>query len=103
MVNTALIPLVIPRSEVAETKPPYVCPGCFIHTYSNNMINRFSCSVIQSNYYYRMTLGSKEKYIKAAANYAWVEPPQALARGEACLTAVIGILLVSQTSIIISI
>jgi hypothetical protein len=24
----------------SETKPPYVCPGCFIHTYSNNMINR---------------------------------------------------------------
>jgi hypothetical protein len=23
------------------TKPPYVCPGCFIHKYSNNMINRF--------------------------------------------------------------
>jgi hypothetical protein len=32
---------VIPRSEIARTKPPYVCPGCFIHTYSNNMINRF--------------------------------------------------------------
>jgi hypothetical protein len=30
-----------PRSEIAGTKPPYVCPGCFIHTYSNNMINRF--------------------------------------------------------------
>jgi hypothetical protein len=29
---------VIPHSEIAETKPPYVCPGCFIHTYSNNMI-----------------------------------------------------------------
>jgi protein-arginine kinase activator protein McsA len=24
----------------SETKPPYVCPECFIHTYSNNMINR---------------------------------------------------------------
>jgi hypothetical protein len=34
-------PGVIPRSEIAETKPRYVCPGCFIHTYSNNMINRF--------------------------------------------------------------
>jgi hypothetical protein len=67
------------------------------------MINKFPCSVIQSNYYYRMTLGSKEKYIKAAANYAWVEPPQALARGEACLTTVFGILLVSQTAILISI
>jgi hypothetical protein len=32
---------VIPRSEIAGTKPPYVCPGCFIHMYSNNMINRF--------------------------------------------------------------
>jgi hypothetical protein len=31
---------VIPRSEIAETKPPYVCQGCFIYTYSNNMINR---------------------------------------------------------------
>jgi hypothetical protein len=33
--------IVIPRSEIAGTKPPYVCPGCFIHTYSNKMINRF--------------------------------------------------------------
>jgi hypothetical protein len=32
---------VIPHSEIVETKPPYVCPGCFIHTYSNNTINRF--------------------------------------------------------------
>jgi hypothetical protein len=32
---------VIPRFEIAGMKPPYVCPGCFIHTYSNNMINRF--------------------------------------------------------------
>jgi hypothetical protein len=32
---------VIPHSEIAGTKPPYVCPRCFIHTYSNNMINRF--------------------------------------------------------------
>jgi hypothetical protein len=30
-----------PRSEIAGTKPPYMCSGCFIHTYSNNMINRF--------------------------------------------------------------
>jgi hypothetical protein len=34
-------PYVIPHSEIAGTKPPYVCPGCFIHTYSNNMINGF--------------------------------------------------------------
>jgi hypothetical protein len=33
--------VVIPRSEIEGTKPPYVCPRCFIHTYSNNMINRF--------------------------------------------------------------
>jgi hypothetical protein len=32
--------VVIPRSETAETNPPYVCPGCFVHTYSNNTINR---------------------------------------------------------------
>jgi hypothetical protein len=33
--------LVIPRSEKEGTKPPYVCPGCSNHTYSNNMITRF--------------------------------------------------------------
>jgi hypothetical protein len=32
---------VIPRFEIVGTKPPYVCPGCFIHTYCNNMINKF--------------------------------------------------------------
>jgi hypothetical protein len=32
---------VIPRSEIVGTKPLYVCPKYFIHTYSNNMINRF--------------------------------------------------------------
>jgi hypothetical protein len=32
---------VIPRSEIAGTVAPYVFPGCFIHTYRNNMINRF--------------------------------------------------------------
>jgi hypothetical protein len=37
----SVLKTVIPRSEIAGTKPPYVCPGCFIHTYSNNMINRF--------------------------------------------------------------
>jgi hypothetical protein len=47
-----------------------------------------------------MTLGSNEKYIKAVVNYAWMEPPQALARGEACLTTIFGIQLVSQTSIL---
>jgi hypothetical protein len=32
---------VIPRSEKEGTKPPYVCPGCSNHTYSNNIITRF--------------------------------------------------------------
>jgi hypothetical protein len=32
---------VISRSEREGTKPPYVCPGCLNHTYSNNMITRF--------------------------------------------------------------
>jgi hypothetical protein len=50
-----------------------------------------------------MTLGSKENFIKAAANYAWDELPQASTGGEACLTTVFGILLVSQISILNSI
>jgi hypothetical protein len=29
----------IPRSEKAEMKSPYMCPGCSNHTYNNNMIN----------------------------------------------------------------
>jgi hypothetical protein len=39
MVNMALIPLVILRSEKIETEPPFVCLGCSNHTYNNNMIN----------------------------------------------------------------
>jgi hypothetical protein len=50
-----------------------------------------------------MTLGSEENYINAADNYAWGELPQASARGEACLTTVFGILLVSQIFILDSI
>jgi hypothetical protein len=42
-----------------------------------------------------MTLGSKENYINAVANNAWDELPQASTGGEACLTTVLGILLVS--------
>jgi hypothetical protein len=38
MVTTALIPLVIPRSEKAEPKPLYVCSECSNQMYSNNMI-----------------------------------------------------------------
>jgi hypothetical protein len=44
-------------------------------------------------------LGLKKIYINAAAIYAWDELPQASTGGEACLTTVFGILLVSQTSI----
>jgi hypothetical protein len=50
-----------------------------------------------------MTLRSKENYINAAVNYAWDEPPQASTGGEARLTTIFGILLVSQTSILKSI
>jgi hypothetical protein len=50
-----------------------------------------------------MTFGSKKNYINAAAIYAWDELPQASTGGEACLTTVFGILLVSQTSILNSI
>jgi hypothetical protein len=32
---------VISRFEIAKMRYSYVCLGCFIHTYSNNMINRF--------------------------------------------------------------
>jgi hypothetical protein len=35
-----LLIFVIPRSEKEGMKPPYVCPGCSNHTYSNNMITR---------------------------------------------------------------
>jgi hypothetical protein len=50
-----------------------------------------------------MTLGSEENYIYAADNYVWGELPQASTRGEACLTNVFGILLVSHISILDSI
>jgi hypothetical protein len=42
-----------------------------------------------------MTLESKENYINAATNYAWDELPHASTEGEACLTTVYGMLLVS--------
>jgi hypothetical protein len=49
MVNIALIPLVIPQSKKVELKPLYVCPGCSLHTYSNNMI-QMQYSIKHSNY-----------------------------------------------------
>jgi hypothetical protein len=39
--NGVRLVFVIPHSEKEGTKPPYVCPGCSNHTYSNNMISRF--------------------------------------------------------------
>jgi hypothetical protein len=50
-----------------------------------------------------MTLGSQKNYINAGANYVWDELPQATTEGEACLTTVFEILLVSQISILNSI
>jgi hypothetical protein len=50
--------------------------------------------------YYRMTFDLKKNYINVAAIYAWDELPQASTGGEACLTTVFGILLVSQTSML---
>jgi hypothetical protein len=50
-----------------------------------------------------MTLGSKENYINAVDNYARGELPQASTGGEAYLTTIFGILLVSQISILDSI
>jgi hypothetical protein len=41
MTSLAKYTHVIPCSEKEGTKPPYVCPGCSNHTYSNNMITRF--------------------------------------------------------------
>jgi hypothetical protein len=45
-----------------------------------------------------MALGSKENYINAAAIYAWDELPQVSTGGEAYLTTIFRILLVSQIS-----
>jgi hypothetical protein len=50
-----------------------------------------------------MTHGSEENYINAADNYVWDELLQASTGGEAGLTTVFGILLISQISILNSI
>jgi hypothetical protein len=49
MVNIALTPLAIHQSEKLEPKPLYVCPGCSLHMYSNNMI-QMQCSIKHSSY-----------------------------------------------------
>jgi hypothetical protein len=48
-------------------------------------------------------MGLKKITSKQQTNYAWNEPSQALTGGEACLTTVLGILLISQISILDSI
>jgi hypothetical protein len=50
-----------------------------------------------------MTHGSEENYINAVDNYVWDELPQASTGGEACLTTVFRILLITQISILDSI
>jgi hypothetical protein len=50
-----------------------------------------------------MIHGSEENYINAADNYAWDELPQASTGGEAFLTTVFRILLITQISILDSI
>jgi hypothetical protein len=50
-----------------------------------------------------MTHRSEENYINAADNYAWDELPQASTGGEACLTTIFRILLITQISILDSI
>jgi hypothetical protein len=66
MVNIALIPLVIPRSEKTEPKPLYVCLGCSNHTYSNNIIARCNVRLNGVNISYIMTCGSENDYIIVA-------------------------------------
>jgi hypothetical protein len=50
-----------------------------------------------------MTHGSEENYNNAVNNYAWDKLSQALTGGEACLTIVFRILLISQISTLDSI
>jgi hypothetical protein len=48
-------------------------------------------------------MGLKKITSMQRTNYAWDEPSQASTGGEACLTTVFGILLISQISILDSI
>jgi hypothetical protein len=65
MVNMALVPLVLPRSEKVEPKPLYVCLGCLIHTYSNNMIH-MQCLIKHSRYSLHNDPWVFKDYINAA-------------------------------------
>jgi hypothetical protein len=68
MVNTALIQLGIPRSEKMEPEPPYVCPGCSNHTYSNNIIKQMQYAIKKCNISYIMTLRFEKDYTNSAEN-----------------------------------
>jgi hypothetical protein len=48
-------------------------------------------------------MGLKKIISMQQTNYVWDEPSQALTGGEACLTTIFGILLISQNSILGSI
>jgi hypothetical protein len=49
-----------PGSKRVEPKPPYVCPRCSNHTYSNNIIIRWNVQWQQSNISYIMTCRSQK-------------------------------------------
>jgi hypothetical protein len=97
MVNIALIPLVIPRSEKVGPKPLYVCPRCSIHTYSNNMI-QMQCSIKHNNY----LLHNDPWVLKGLHKCSRTKLCLSLHRrgGEACLTTVFRILLIAQIAIL---
>jgi hypothetical protein len=67
MVNVALIPLLVPRSKKVELKPLYVCPGCSIHMYSNNMI-QMQCLIKHSKYSLHNDLGILQRIHKCSGN-----------------------------------
>jgi hypothetical protein len=93
---------VTPRSEIAEMKPPYVCPGCLIHTYSNNMINRGHNNT-EYLFLTEQPMGLNKITSMQWTNYSWDELSQVSTGGEACLTTVFRILLISHISILDSI
>jgi hypothetical protein len=67
MVNTALIPLVIPRFKEVEPKLPYMCPGSYIaHMVIHcGKIDAMFDYLNRVNISYIMTKGS-QKYYRAA-------------------------------------
>jgi hypothetical protein len=63
------------------------------------MITRFHVQQYKYLFITKMTLGSKENYINAAAT-SERRASTGFTAGEACLTTIFGILLVSPTSIL---